>query len=327
MPFCQRRADTKSVTPMITTEDQISGTHPPESLPPKPPTKTSAIPGWVRVIILIPMFFVVIGVFEILGSLALGISIFDVGGDRSVPQMTVLQAFNFAGTTLLLYFMMRAIDWEPFINLGFHAKGRRPDVFIGIIAGLIFMVGGFAVLQATGYLTVERYVFDFGELMWLLVLFVFVAFSEEMLLRGYVLKNLMLSMNKFVALVVSSFMFSILHALNPNFTWFSFVSLFLAGIALGITYIYTKNLWFPIAFHFSWNFFQSIMGFNVSGIDMYSMVETTPSMENPKISGGAFGLEGSVIALAFEVMVIVCAVVYFERKKRKPAASNGFKAV
>lgn len=288
----------------------------PEAIPP-PPVKKSIVPGWVRVLILIPMFVIVVALFEILGSLASGSSIFDVGEDRSIFQLTVSQAFNLAGTTLLLYGMMRLIDLEPFVNLGFHTKGRKPDMLIGIIAGLIFMVAGFGILQSAGYLTVNEYVFDFTDFFYLLLLFVFVAFAEEMLMRGYVLKNLMLSMNKYVALVLSSLMFSMLHGLNPNFSWFSFLSLFLAGIALGITYIYTKNLWFPIAFHFSWNFFQSIMGFNVSGLDMYSFVETTPSMENQMISGAAFGLEGSVLALVFEVTVIVCAVIYYKRKKLK----------
>ena len=54
---------------------------------------------------------------------------------------------------------------------------------------------------------------------------------------------------------------------------FSAMSLFLAGILLGITYIYTKNLWFPVALHLSWNLFQTLFGFNVSGKDFYSLIE------------------------------------------------------
>jgi membrane protease YdiL (CAAX protease family) len=39
-----------------------------------------------------------------------------------------------------------------------------------------------------------------------------------------------------------------------------------AGLLLGAAYIYAKNLWFPIAIHFAWNFTQSaIFGANVSG--------------------------------------------------------------
>ena len=32
----------------------------------------------------------------------------------------------------------------------------------------------------------------------------------------------------------------------------------IAGLFLGINYIYTRNLWFSIFFHFSWNFFQPL---------------------------------------------------------------------
>lgn len=299
---------------MDSLENQLLDNSLPESVPPIQPRVRKNIPGWIRVLILFPLYFIVVGGFQFLSSLVLETSIFNE--KPLLFHIAVSYAFTLAGTTLLLYFLMRVIDLEPFINLGFHTKGRLPDLLIGIIAGFIFMVAGFAILYATGHLSVNKVIFDFADFTLLFLLFVFVAFAEEMLLRGYVLKNLMLSMNKYVALALSSFMFSIMHALNPNFSWLSFLSIFLAGIALGATYIYTKNLWFPIAFHFSWNFFQSIMGFNVSGMDMYSVVETTVSMENEKISGGAFGFEGSMLALFFEIVVIVCVVVYYKRKEK-----------
>ena len=79
----------------------------------------------------------------------------------------------------------------------------------------------------------------------------------------------MFSMNKYLTLIVSSSLFTLLHIMNPNTDWFSFLSLFIAEILLGITYIQNRNLWFPIAIHFSLNFFQSLFGFNVSGQDFF----------------------------------------------------------
>ena len=79
----------------------------------------------------------------------------------------------------------------------------------------------------------------------------------------------MSSFNKYKALIISSILFSIMHGLNPNISLFSLFDLFLAGIVLDLSYINTKNLWFPIDMHLSWNLFQTLLGFNVSGQDTY----------------------------------------------------------
>lgn len=126
----------------------------------------------------------------------------------------------------------------------------------------------------------------------------------------------MYSFNKYMALMVSSALFSLMHSANPNMDWFSFLGLFLAGVLLGILYIYTKNLWFPIALHFSWNFFQTLFGFNVSGQDIYSVIEFKIT-ENNLWNGGDFGFEGSVLSIIAQVIVIGSIVYHYHAKNKK----------
>ncbi len=83
--------------------------------------------------------------------------------------------------------------------------------------------------------------FDLKELIVSLSLFTIVAVVEETLLRGYILRNLMNSFNKYIALITSSILFSLMHSFNPNVDLFSLFNLFLAGIVLGLSYIYTKG--------------------------------------------------------------------------------------
>ncbi len=282
----------------------------------RPETTRKPIKGWVRLLILILPYILIVGVFEVIGSYVAGYSFFDIPDVQSLRDLNILQLFNLAGTFVVLYLMMRFIDREPFINLGFHTKSRTPDILIGTLLGLGVMVCAFVLLQSIGYMIVEEVDFSVSDFILLVILFVLVAFAEEMLLRGYVLKNLMLSMNKYVALLVSALIFSVMHALNPNFSWITLISLFLAGIGLGATYIYTKNLWFPIAYHFSWNFFQSLVGFNVSGLDIYSVIVTEESGPD-LLTGGAFGLEGSILGIIAEVLVIAGIITNFELKNRK----------
>ena len=105
-----------------------------------------------------------------------------------------------------------------------------------------------------------------------------------------------------------------MHGFNPNIDLFGLVSIFIAGIFLGITYIHTKNLWFPIALHFSWNFFQTVLGFNVSGKDIYSVVEFSMK-EKTLLNGGNFGFEGSIFSIIAMIITIAIISIYYQRKK------------
>lgn len=273
------------------------------------------IPGWARILILIIPYIIVIATFELIGHYLAGFKLNELASTMGTPtQMLITQFFNFLGTALVLFLMMKIVDREKFVNLGFQTKGRMPDTVTGILLGLLAMGLGFFILRAAGNLTVSGVDFDFREFLLLLLIFALVAVAEEMLMRGYILKNLMLSMNKYAALAVSSLMFALMHVANPNFSWLGFWGILLAGIALGATYIYTRNLWFPIAYHFSWNFFQSLFGFNVSGIDVYSVLTIAPQGEE-HISGGSFGFEGSVLSLAFQVILFTAIILLYEKRR------------
>jgi uncharacterized protein len=158
---------------------------------------------------------------------------------------------------------------------------------------------------------------EINNMVWGTALFILVAVAEELISRGYVLNNLMKSMNRLIALAVSAVMFSLIHVFNSNFSWIGFWNLLLAGILLGLPYIYTKSLWFPIALHFSWNFFQGIIfGFNVSGHVTYSLF-TQSRTADTIWNGGKFGFEGSVLSLVFQIIAILALWWYYSKKSEQ----------
>lgn len=287
-----------------------------QEIQPIPAPDKKNIPGWARILMLIIPYILIVGIFEFIGHTLAGFKLSDVGETMdTAKQMLITQFFNFLGTALVLFLMMKIVDREKFVNIGFHTKGRTPDTVAGILLGFVVIGLGFFILKSTGYLSVTDVSFHLGEFLILLLIFVLVAVAEEMLMRGYILKNLMLSMNKYAALFVSSLIFALIHTANPNFTWLGFFGILIAGIALGATYIYTKNLWFPIAYHFSWNFFQSLFGFNVSGLDLYSTLITVPQGKE-NISGGSFGFEGSVLSVLFQVIVFVSVILWYKKNRQ-----------
>lgn len=83
---------------------------------------------------------------------------------------------------------------------------------------------------------------------------------------------------------------------------------------LGAFFLYTRNLWMAIGLHFGWNFFQTHFGFNVSGLDAYSLIETTINESN-MLNGGNFGFEGSYLSTIAQVITML--LLYYCYKKRE----------
>ena len=267
--------------------------------------------GWLTAILSIIPFFIFVSFFQgfgvglsnVLGKR--GIIDFDFDKYLEIEDMrdflvadTIIQYFDLIGVLLLLWILMRFVDKEPFINLGFSLKGKVNDIILGITLGLLLMAVGYTILILLGEIKFIGFNYDLKNIILLFLLFIAVSIAEETYVRGYVLKNLLKSFNPIISLIISSAIFSLLHFFNPNVNYIALTELFIAGILLGISYVYTKNLWFPIALHLSWNFFQVMFGFNVSGMDTYSLIEFE-IIENNNINGGDFGFEGSYLSILF----------------------------
>ena len=123
-----------------------------------------------------------------------------------------------------------------------------------------------------------------------------VALGEELVFRGYIQTNLQEGAGLPVALTLSSVLFGLFHALNPNVTRLGLLNIALAGVALGYGYAATKNLWLPIAYHLAWNFVQGpILGLPVSGMRYGGLLTVIDRGARPLITGGAFGPEGGIL--------------------------------
>jgi len=281
--------------------------------------------GWFRVVIIIPAFFFFAVIFQLLGVGAsaflsgLGFfdfSIQDLDSFSNLPAMTIIQYFDLIGIFILLWLFMKYVDKEPFMNMGFEIKGKRNDIILGMTLGLFMMAVGYLVLISLGEIQFLKINYDLSSIIWLFILFIGVSILEETFVRGYVLKNLLESFNPYVALFISSLFFSLIHGANPNVTLLGLSNIFLAGIFLGASYVFTKNLWFPIALHFSWNFFQAMFGFKVSGLDSYSIIKFN-ILENNYINGGEFGFESSVLSLIIIIIFTIIIWRYFKSTVKK----------
>lgn len=284
-------------------------------------TSTYTHQGWQRILLMILPYFIIVGGFQYLGIYLSDLSNEGFNTPKTTEQATIVQGFTLLGTTLVIALFLKFVDKKPFADIGLHSTHFLQDSLIGTGLGLLVMAVGLVMLLLTDQVQITSYSFNAYEIVLSILLFVIVSLNEELLIRGYVLQNLMLSFNKYVALILSSALFSVMHLANPNVDWVGILSLFLAGLLLGLCYLRTGSLWLPIALHFSWNFFQSLLGFNVSGMDHYSIFHLDILGVN-NWNGGSFGLEGSILSSLLQLPALWFVYAYFNRKQTSPVALN-----
>jgi len=299
--------------------------------------------GWLRVILFGLGFILVTLLISIPVAIGLFFSNLDqLRADPTHAIASLLQGshlwemvlLEFVVSLITVWLFRTYIDRKSVASLGLQLSGFTQESVIGFCTGPALMGLLALLLMVTGRLQWVDITFDPNTLFISLGMVVLIAFSEELVFRGYVLSNLLDSFSpadgsssntgtgKWVALLLSALCFAIFHFSGPGLTPLAFANLFLAGILLGVNYIYTRNLWFSFFLHLSWNFFLGpILGSHVSGLNMPTLL-VTELKGDWLVTGGDFGIEGSVINTALSLIAILVLALAFERKysSTRPAA-------
>lgn len=276
--------------------------------------KKAALPVWARIVLSIIAFLFITGIFQAIAVVIAGIPLTKTDlKNMSGSDNLILQISGLFALILLIYIFRKLIDRKSIFSLGFSIKDKAKDILAGFLVASGLIGGGTLILYAFGYVNFTNFQFNFQSTLINFLIFIIVALNEEIYIRGYILNNLMTSMNKYFALILSSIIFILMHSFNFNISAIPTLNLFLAGILLGISYIYTKNLWFPISLHLFWNFIQGpILGYKVSGQKTKSLL-TINQVGNDSIHGGEFGFEGSIVCTILIVLAIIGIMYYFRK--------------
>ncbi|MGH8327584.1 MAG: lysostaphin resistance A-like protein [Steroidobacteraceae bacterium] len=195
---------------------------------------------------------------------------------------------------------------------------RIPHAIAGIILGLALFSSVFGLLQVMGVAQWRGVSAAGFDVIPMLSVAIMAAVGEELAFRGALFRILEESFGTSMALALSAALFGLLHAINPGATVVSTVAIALeAGVLLGAAYALTRNLWFPIGLHFGWNFTEGgIFGASVSGGSTTHGVFSV-SLSGPRLlTGGKFGPEASVIAIAVCLAVAIVLLVFAARNGR-----------
>ena len=270
--------------------------------------------GWLRALLFMLVFMVcALPAGMLAGMLLMGDH--DKHATTVQPTVIILALFVTSVVSILLTILFRrVIDRKNVMSLGFSWQGYYQEAYTGFCLGPALLGLGTLILFAVKKLSWTDASFHASDFFISLVLMCMIALSEEMVFRGYILNNLMESMNSRTALGVSAVLFALAHGGNMGITAVAAINLLLGGLLLGINYIYTRNLWFGIAFHFSWNFFQGpVLGYEVSGLPLQSVLR--PDLNGPWwITGAQFGFEGSLVTTFLFIIALLLLFAAYERR-------------
>jgi uncharacterized protein len=215
--------------------------------------------------------------------------------------------------TILLaaWVMTRFIDKRSFVSLGFTPDNIMRDVVVGLGIGLGMMAVSVVVLWYLGWAVPQALMaFSWFALFLTGTAMLANTVTQEVLVRGYIQQQIQSQFGSVLAVILSAVVFTLLHTGAIKGAVVPTVNLFAAGILLGIAYAVTRNLWLPIALHFGWNFLQGpVLGLTVSGQAIDSGWRVFRLEGPPIFTGGAFGLEGGLVATATTVLGITALLL------------------
>ena len=214
----------------------------------------------------------------------------------------------------VIVFVERMTTGRTPAAIGFDPRHAGRDLALG--AGLGALMFSLVVLELAlgGHYRVTG-IHATWDLAIAVLLFGTGAVFEELLFRGALFRLVEEWAGTWIALAVSGLLFGAAHAFNPGATWVSVIAIALeAGVLLGSAFAVTKNLWLPIGLHFAWNFFEGpVYGTQVSGRTLLPSLLTAHLTGPAWLTGGAFGPEAGIPAVATSLIVSAALLAYASR--------------
>lgn len=244
------------------------------------------------------------------------------GIDRLLAPLLLFAGFYVATLIALTWLRFPLIQWTGLIcvtvatvgvvflwergrwRLGLFVPPRLalPEFLFGSIWGFILILGCAAIIMALTDVTHSPgRGFPWRELV---LVFVPAALHEELLFRGYPFQKLH-ERSRVFAIAFLAAVFAALHSGNEAVTTLGLINIFLGGVLLGLAWERYRRLWFPIGLHLAWNLATGpLLGHEVSGYESLQTLFVEGGTGPEILTGGEFGIEGSAIMTATELVAI-----------------------
>lgn len=269
--------------------------------------------GW-RAVIFLMLFILTAG---ILGLIAQGI-VASIGPERvgMGGRFVINSVLSLIPALVIGWLCGKYFEHLPYRALGASFEGKWVrNLSLGSALGILTFAFAVGLAYTLGGLRFELNTGDGGSIALgiagALAIFAVGAAFEEALFRGYILQTLDRSGFAWLAILLTSIFFGLVHTGNPNASFFSTANTVLAGLWFSVAYLKTRDLWFVTGLHMMWNWTQgSIFGIevsgltNISGSSLLTEIDSGPTW----LTGQTYGIEGGIactVALVVSTITII----------------------
>jgi membrane protease YdiL (CAAX protease family) len=224
----------------------------------------------------------------------------------------VAQLVSGAGVVAVYVGYVRWIERRRVDELG--AAGAAPELARGLVLGALLFAATVAVLCVVGVCEIGGGGGAHGVLR-VLAAAAGASMMEEIVFRAVVFRLVERGLGTWIALALSAAMFGLVHMFNAGATVVSTLAIALeAGVLLAAAFILTRRLWLAFGLHAAWNFTEGgVFGAAISGGHTQGLFATR-FHGNSLITGGAFGPEASIVAIAICLVAGIALLVAAHRR-------------
>lgn len=285
----------------------------------------NASDGRARAPVRVVVGFVVIALFAVVGTLVAELAMSILWPSRSFGYYLVGTTLGLGvGAVIGVGIVARYLDRRPVTDYGF--RGGRAwwrDLVVGLGLATAVQTAVLAVELASGWAVITETIVAGPEgfvlaMVASLALFAVVGLYEELVVRGFVLKNVAEGLAGYgakvavaIAVVVSSLLFGVVHVANAGASFFAVIGIAVIAVTLAVSYVVTGRLGLAIGFHAGWNLVMGVVfGHPVSGIEAPARILVVDTTGPATWTGGAFGPEAGMLGILAALAGLVGILVY-----------------
>ena len=191
------------------------------------------------------------------------------------------------------------------------AKG----VVLGVITGIVWLAIPVFVMYAAKIIHFDGTNFINLFPVWMLAVFLN-TIMQELLVRGYLYQMQKQKHNIIVAAIVTTILFTALHGGAFEAGIIPVLNIFTMSLLMIVVLEYSGSIIAPIIMHFLWNGIGALVLGGVSLADDYPNLFVTTFTGSDILSGGFCKIEGSIIVLIVNV-VLIAIFIFLQKKKIK----------
>lgn len=242
--------------------------------------------------------------------------------DKTSDIHLIFELLSFGFIILTVFRWTRKVEKRPIRTLGFYRENFLSNLLKGFSLGLaLFLLTllGLVVLGQYRLESIHLNPYSLAFVVFTIPFWILQGTAEELVTRAWLIPQLAKRTNLKVAIIISSSLFTLLHLGNPGITFLSAIDLFLFGVAMSLYLLKTDTIWGIGGIHGAWNFAQgNLFGVLVSGQSSgTSIMKFTPQGNQDWLSGGSFGIEGSIVSSIILFLLILYLAYQLKKENER----------